>query len=286
MWSIGTPKRPDRRPGRADAVPRARVAQARNFHERPVGVVPHGDVEVAREHERNLRRARVARERGDLLVPAPDVFRADRRHRVGEDELDVAARRLERRRDRGRRRLAGKPQHARVLERQAAVQREPDVMLVRHLVVVRVARAQALQLAQPSCAHFDESDDIGILPLDQAEEPLVVPVGVVDVRDEQPHVGSRRILRRGRRVEVPGHDAPEREGRECKAGEGGNEASLQREQRGTGEEGGGEVRGEIRQVVEQRERPRELGAQEGECKQDRENPRSRGARPAPAHGST
>ena len=100
--------------------------------------------------------------------------------------------------------LAGQRQHACVLEREPAVQREPDVVLVGHFIVVRVAFAQPLQLAQPPCAHLDETDDVGVLAGHQAKEPLVVAIRVVDVGDEEPHVRSLPSVGRGRRSKYHG----------------------------------------------------------------------------------
>jgi hypothetical protein len=57
-------------------------------------------------------------------------------------------------------------------------------------------------------------------------------------------------------------------------------APLPREQGGAGQEGGREVRGEIRQVVEQRDRPVELRACVGEGEQGGEP----GEEPGPARG--
>src|SRR5688572_24978053 len=133
-------ERPDGGPGRADAVPITGVAQSAHLHERPVAAVPHGDVEVARHHDRICRRARVARERQDLRVAAPDHVRAHRRDGVGENDVYVAAWRRQRRGDRARRRLAGQLQRARVLEREPAVEREAGMELVRRLVAEGVRR--------------------------------------------------------------------------------------------------------------------------------------------------
>ena len=111
--------------------------------------VPHGDVEVAREHERNLRRAAwrasaasCAFRRRMYSAPIGDIGWARTSSTSPPGALSVAAIAGEM-----SRRVAAACARLRAA---AAVQREPDVMFVRHFVVVRVALAQPLELSQPS----------------------------------------------------------------------------------------------------------------------------------------